>query len=150
MPYVYAKAYLGMGELVVRSRTMNLADKYDRILNRLWIIASVKQEKTGHLTYGELLEINQLSKPVLSNHLAYLVKNGWLLTKRGVYWLVPDCEEDLKRIDSNLVGYLGYQMKRHGRRAFNRLRRKKLGGFYKYEREIERFETEAGKIGREL
>ena len=151
MQYEQAARLILMTLPAVWSSTVNPEDKYESLINRVWLIASIKQEKTGHLTYGELKRKNQLSKTVLSDHLKFLVMHGWLLTKGGVYWLDPKCEDDLKRIDSNLVGYLGYEMKEHGRRAFNRLRRKKkLKGFYKYDEEITRFEAEAHKLGRKL
>jgi hypothetical protein len=112
------------------------------MINRLWIIAFIQQEKSRHLTYSELLEQMQLSRHGLLNNLDYLVSRGYLMTKNGVYWLNPEYEADWKWVNSNTVGYLGYSISKRGRKAFNQLR-KKMPGFYKYNEEIKRFADEA-------
>ena len=123
---------------------MNPDNAPERIMNRLWLLYSIQEDKTGMRTYSELMERNDLSSHVLTDHLKFLVKKRYLFAKRGVYRINPDYEEDLRLIDSDISSYLGFSMKKVGRRAFNRFHRSARWRT-EYDHRIKQFEDAVGK-----
>ena len=153
---------------------MNPDDEEHRIRNRLHIILVIqaltksgtltfydeksrrvvhRDDKTGFLklgfvTFGELFKTTHQSKGVLAGHLMFLESKGYLFSKNGVYRINPAFEDDFRKINSQVVAWLGAQALAKSRHAFNRFLRYGLReeGYGRYRAEIEQFAREEKRL----